>query len=133
VLPCAALVAALGGCGATQARPIGSAAAAKAIGTAFDRPLVDNVITGADATTDHIAASFTGGDELEHLVAVVFDRSSGSRVLTGSGGLRRIAGRDPVDVIRVANVVVLYSRAPGITDRTSAFRSALRGLAGAQR
>jgi len=69
--------------------------------------------------------SFTGGSEYEHLVAVVFANPRGTRVLTGGEYVPRIPGRDHVAVIRVGNVVVLYTRARGVFDRADALRRAL--------
>lgn len=115
-----------GGCGSSDAgSPIVAGAAQEALAQAFDRPLVDNVITGPDASVSKIAGSFVGGNEFEHIVAVVFERPGDSRALTGDSDARRIPGPDAVAVIRVANVVVLYSRAQGAIDRRSAFRRAL--------
>lgn len=93
--------------------------------TAFDRPIVNNVVTGPDATVDHIAASYTGGTANENLVAVVFNGPDGSRAITGLAQTRNIVGRDRVSVIRVANVVVLYTHKRGTIDRGPALRSAL--------
>jgi hypothetical protein len=121
------LVVTLAGCsGSPGAAPISLGAARQALAEALERPLVENIIDGPDTTTSQIAGSFTGGNEFEHVVAVVFHRPSGTRALTGgaSGGV--LAGRDRTAVIQVSNVVVLYSRRPGTISHAGAMRRALR-------
>lgn len=123
------LAVAFGGCGgSSDAAPISADAAKQALAAALDRPLVDNVISGPDTTTSMIARSFTGGSEFEHIVAVVFREPNGSAALTGRAGMPRIPGPDSTAVIRVENVVVLYSRRRGSTNRGPALRRALRAV-----
>lgn len=118
---------AFAGCGGSaDAEPITAAAAQQALTRVLDRPLVENVISGPDTTTSKIARSFTGGSEFEHVVAVVFHEPRGSRALTGDTGAQTIPGADPTTVIRVENVVVLYSRSPAATNRAGELRRALR-------
>ncbi len=118
------LIAACGG-GPGEGAPIEADAAHQALSSAFDGPLVVNVITAPKATTSQIVESFTGGSEYEHLVAVVFANPRGTRLFTGGDDAHRIGGRDHVAVIRVANVVVMYTRARGVFDRAPELRRAL--------
>ena len=118
-----------GGCGGNpDGAPIAPDEAQRAVTTAFERPLVENVITGPEATTDRIVGSFTGGSAREHLVVVVFTRPEGTRALTGMDKAR-LGGRHPTTLIRVANVVVMYTRSADTVDRSAALRRSLRSAA----
>jgi hypothetical protein len=91
--------------------------------------MVDNVITGPGATTDRIAGSFTGGNGQEHLVGVVFTSPKEVRVLRGATTASSLSGPGRTIIIRVANVMLLYTRRAGTLDRGPSMRRALRAIA----
>ena len=117
------------GCGGPgEGSPIRKADAQAAVASVFERPMVDNVITGPDATTDHIAGSFTGGNDQEHLVGVVFSKPNEVRALTGSTNASSLSGPGRTIFIRVANVMLLYTRRAGTLDRGPSLRRVLRAI-----
>jgi hypothetical protein len=73
-----------------------------------------------------VAATLVGGDESESVTVLVFFNLKDALQPLGQLHRNRVAG---VNIIRRANVVVLYTRRPGSPDHLGAIRKAINTLA----
>ena len=114
---------------ASNGSPIAASAAAKAVESATGFTLSRNYLTSAGRSTRGLAMSYVGGELRESVLVIVFDEAEETRQFLG--GARASSLKEPTparrasSIIRVENVVVLYSREVEARDRERGIRHEL--------